>query len=204
MKAGFRIKSFWGRIKAGRPSKSGFVLLFCILLPLFACVHSSLSKRAFGEPCLASEIQRLDSLPEQQIISTLDNQKIELEDFGRASPLSQPGCILPSKFYHWHNEIKEVSSKAINRTIRHKIRAYYNLTSTCYPEKRHEGQVYGDVAEFYDENVKFMGFAIYLGEGLYCPLPYPGYVNPDSLEAASVDWNLGNKGNINVNERKEG
>jgi hypothetical protein len=158
-----------------------------MLLTGLSCVHSSLPKRVFGQPCLDSEIQRLDNLPEKQIVTTLDSQQIHLSDFDPAHPFSQLGCTLPYKFYHWNHEVLEVSSKALKRDVQHKVRAYYNLTSTCYPEKRDDGQVYGDVAEFYDENATFMGFAIYLGQGLYCPLPHSGYAGPGSIEVAVAD-----------------
>jgi hypothetical protein len=52
--------------------------------------------------------------------------------------------------------------------------------STCYPDRKDPGQTHGDVAEFYDEKEGFMGLAVYMGAGLYCPLPYSGYKGTDS------------------------
>jgi hypothetical protein len=175
-----------------------------ILIMNFACAHGRTAKRAAGDACLQREIKRLASLPEKEVITTLDGQQIHLDHFGNASSLNQPGCSLPYKFYHWPNETKEVVSKALLRSISHRIRAYYNLTSICYPEKREEGQMYGDVAEFYDGDLIFMGFAVYVGNGLYCPLPHAGYTGPASLEAAMIYGNRSTKMENHLNERKEG
>ena len=156
-----------------------------IFMMNFACAQGGTVRRAAGEACLQREIRRLASLPEKEVITTLDGQRINLNNFLNTSSLNQPGCSLPYKFYHWPSETKDADSRGRHRTIQHRIRAYYNLTSTCYPEKRETGRVYGDVAEFYDEDLVFMGFAIYVGNGLYCPLPHAGYTGPASLEAAN-------------------
>lgn len=187
-----------------------FLLIFSwvpigiLILLTSACTTTGLQNRPQGNACLEKEIQRLENLPEKKAITTLDQQKIYLGEFSGTSSPRLPGCILPYKFYHWRNEVKEVFSKHFNHSIKHQIRAYYNLTSTCYPEKRGAAQPYGDVAEFYDVNRTFMGFAVYLGQGLYCPLPYSGYDGPNSLEATAIFWKKGKHEDINVNERKEG
>ena len=36
-------------------------------------------------------------------------------------------------------------------------------------------KTHGDVTEFYDGNGKFMGLAVYMTDGQYCPIPYDGY-----------------------------
>ena len=183
------------------------ILCLTAIFPLFVncgCTSGRLKKQVFGDDCLAKEIKRLEGLPEKQVITTLDGQRIRLDDFFNLSPLAHPGCFLPSKFYYWRSEVREVFSNSLGGTIRHKIRAYYNLTSTCYPEKRQERLSYGDVAEFYDRDFTFMGFAVYVGQGLYCPLPHAGYEGPASLEAATIFRSTGNKANSILNERKEG
>ena len=67
------------------------------------------------------------------------------------------------------------------KTIQHRVRVYYNLMSTCHPDRIDPGRTHGDVAEFYDEKGEFMGLAVYMGKGLYCPLPFSGYKDTDSL-----------------------
>lgn len=151
--------------------------LFSILVATYACTNSLVLRRS-GETCLESEIERLEGLPEKQLITTLDGQEINLEIFFAMSSSNPPGCSLPHKFYYWYNDVKEISSKALERKVSHQIRAYYNLMSTCYPERIDVGRIYGDVAEFYDEQGAFMGFAVYLGYGLYCPFPYSEYTGP--------------------------
>jgi hypothetical protein len=195
---------------ARAPSRIGRFLLrywlpglLLFVLP-HACTTSRLPARISGETCLAKEIQRLEQLPEKQVITTLDGQQIDLNDFSRAALLKQPGCFLPFKFYHWQHDVMEMDSRGRGRQIKHTVRAYYNLGSVCFPEKRDDGQICGDVAEFYSEHRRFMGFAVYMGRGLYCPLPYFGYTGPASIEAMVNDRHLGNRVDINLNERKEG
>lgn len=175
-----------------------------LALMVSACTTIGAQNRLSGEACLEKEIQRLENLPEKKTITTLDQQRITLGDFSGTTPMSFPGCILPYKFYYWRNETKEVFSKHLHHHIKHQIRAYYNLTSTCFPEKREAARLYGDVAEFYDVNRTFMGFAVYLGQGLYCPLPYSGYEGSSSLEAAAIFRVKGKNEDTNLNERKEG
>ena len=79
------------------------------------------------------------------------------------------------KFYHWDHEIKWVVSTTARGPLKHKIRVYYNPWSICHPEKVDPGRTHGDVAEFYDEKDEFMGLAVYMGQGQYFSLPYPGY-----------------------------
>lgn len=92
-----------------------------------------------------------------------------------------PDCVLYPKFYHWINEIKEMAAQTSRGIVRHRIRTYYNLLSTCYPDRIDPGRTHGDVAEFYDEKGAFMGLAVYMGKGLYFPLPYSGYHGSESL-----------------------
>ncbi|CAD7838932.1 MAG: hypothetical protein [Olavius algarvensis Delta 4 endosymbiont] len=92
-----------------------------------------------------------------------------------------PNCVLYPKFYHWKNEIKAMAAQTSRGMVRHRVRTYYNLLSTCYPDRIDPGRTHGDVAEFYDEKGAFMGLAVYMGKGLYCPLPYSGYQGIDKL-----------------------
>jgi hypothetical protein len=152
-----------------------FFPLFIFLITAHACTIFDVSEKFYGETCLEFEIERLDNLPKRQFLRTLDGQEINLDEFFSMSFFLQPGCSLPHKFYYWHNEVKEIYSRALEKEVKHKIRAYYSLMSTCYPEKIDDGRIYGDVAEFYNEEGIFMGFSVYIGHGLYCPLPYSGY-----------------------------
>jgi hypothetical protein len=52
---------------------------------------------------------------------------------------------------------------------------YLNPLSTCHPDRVNPGRIYGDVAEFYDDDGEFMGLAVYLGQGIYFPIPYSAY-----------------------------
>jgi len=79
------------------------------------------------------------------------------------------------KFYYWQSEIREVVSKAGNGVIKHKIRSYNNCLSTFCPHASKSLKTYGDVAEFYDGNGKFMGLSVYVGDGKYCAIPHGGY-----------------------------
>jgi hypothetical protein len=79
------------------------------------------------------------------------------------------------KFYYWENEIREVVSDTVNGRVRHKIRCYINCLSTVCPQISDPLKTHGDIAEFYDAEGNFMGLAVYLGNGKYCPLPYSGY-----------------------------
>ena len=173
IKAAFQIKAFVDRKKP--VMKKALTSLFCMLLRVFlasiAVCPSAFSGNLVWIRRFSVWITFLRNRLSQHSIA---NKSISVFP-DPVHPFSQLGCTLPYKFYHWNHEVLEVSSKALKRDVQHKVRAYYNLTSTCYPEKRDDGQVYGDVAEFYDENATFMGFAIYLGQGLYCPLPHSGY-----------------------------
>ena len=105
----------------------------------------------------------------------MDGQKIALETFYLQCELLWPNCALYRKFYYWKSEVIDITSQTAGGQANHQIRTYYNLLSTCYPEKTNPGRTYGDVAEFYDASGEFMGLAVYMGEGLYVPLPFPGY-----------------------------
>jgi hypothetical protein len=130
--------------------------------------------------CLEIEGQKIDAAPSRDHLQTLDGQNINLSEFIMQCRRLSPDCVLYPKFYHWKNENKHLETQTARGTVRHRVRIYYNLLSTCYPDRIDPGRTHGDVAEFYDENSVFMGLAVYMGKGLYCPLPYSGYqgINP--------------------------
>ena len=128
--------------------------------------------------CLDQAIKKIieiRSLPERKYLRTLDGQDILLEEFYCKCLYLFPLCSLFIKFYYWQSEIREVVSHTENGTIKHKIRCYYNCLSTFCPNSKHPRKTHGDVAEFYDQVGKFMGIAVYMGNGKYCSLPFSGY-----------------------------
>jgi hypothetical protein len=82
---------------------------------------------------------------------------------------------LYAKFYYWENKVKEIESESTHGWVRHKVRMYYNLMSTCYPDKVNPGRDHGDVFESYDPEGRFMGLGVYMGDGMYVTLPYSSY-----------------------------
>lgn len=163
-----------------------FLPLLFVLIAIHACTNLIVSKKLLGEACLDAEIERLDGLPEKQVLNMLDGQEINLIEFVAMSSFKQPCCSLPRKFYYWPNEVKEIYSLALEKKVTHQIRTYSNLMSTCYPERIDTGRIYGDVAEFYDQNGTFIGFTVYCGQGLYCPLPYSGYTDPSQQKGTRI------------------
>jgi hypothetical protein len=105
-------------------------------------------------------------------LQTLDGQQILLAEIFATCLSNWPMCVLYEKFYYWQTEVKEIKSNTPRGEIQHKIRMYHNCLTTCDPEGCDPRKTHGDVAEFYDENGCFMGLAVYMGEGLYCPLPF--------------------------------
>jgi len=139
--------------------------------------------------CLDIEGQRIDAAPAQDLLQTLDGQNIPLAEFITQCHRLFPACVLYPRFYLWKNEIKVMAAQTAAKTIRHRVRIYYNLMSTCYPDRVDPGRTHGDVAEFYDEKGAFMGLAVYMGKGLYSPLPYSGYCGRDPRLELAPDPN---------------
>jgi hypothetical protein len=83
-----------------------------------------------------------------------------------------PDCVLFPKFYYWPSRVEERVSESSFGPVVHKIRIYDNLRSACDPDFCDPSCTHGDVAEFYDANGDFMGLAVYMGDGLYAPLPF--------------------------------
>ena len=129
-------------------------------------------------PCLAKAVEQahnLRSLPAKQYLRTLDGQSIALEAFFRKCRDMHPWCCLYEKFYYWENEVKTVVSLTPHGPVAHKIKIYHNGLSTYCRERSDPHKTHGDVAEFYDEGGVFMGLAVYMGNGEYCPLPDSRY-----------------------------
>ena len=121
--------------------------------------------------CLDKSVERIRSLPDLNYLETLDGQLVSLEEIFSACDSNWPMCCLYRKFYHWQTEVREIISHTPRGKIHHKIRMYHNCLTTCYPERCNPRKTHGDVAEFYDENGRFMGIAVYMGDGMYCSLP---------------------------------
>jgi hypothetical protein len=128
--------------------------------------------------CLEKAFRRIteiQSLPDRKYLYTLDGQNVLLDEFYAKCLYLFPQCCLFEKFYYWQSEIREVVSHTKNGAIKHKIRCYHNCLSTFCPQSCDPRRTHGDVAEFYDQNGNFMGLAVYMGAGEYCPLPYSKY-----------------------------
>ena len=117
----------------------------------------------------------IKSLPDKKYLYTLDGQNVFLNEFYTKCLCLFPMCNLFEKFYYWQSEIREEVSNIENGEIKHKIRCYNNCLSTFCPESCDPRKTHGDVAEFYDQSGKFMGLAVYMGNGEYCSLQYSGY-----------------------------
>lgn len=122
-----------------------------------------------------NRIEEIQSLPLKKYLYTLDGQTVLLSEFHFKCLNLFPQCCLFTKFYYWQSEIKEVVSNTKNGMKKHKIRVYIDCVSAFCPEHADAQKTHGDVAEFYDQRGNFMGLAVYMGDGKYCPLPYNGY-----------------------------
>lgn len=122
-----------------------------------------------------NKIMEIRSLPEMRYLNTLDGQNVLLSEFYAKCLSLFPKCSLFAKFYYWQSEIREVLSDTANGLIKHKIRCYHNCLTTYCPNSCDPRKTHGDVAEFYDQSGKFMGIAVYMGDGKYCSLPFGGY-----------------------------
>jgi hypothetical protein len=143
----------------------------------FACSTAPVDSQATEEDCIGEMSRRIREAPEKKYIHTLDGQKVRLQEFFNQCQDNAPDCVLFAKFYHWQNEVVRVVSRTDKGMAEHKIRAYYNPLSICQPQNIHPGRTHGDVAEFYDPRGRFMGLAVYMGQGKYITLHYSGYRN---------------------------
>jgi hypothetical protein len=144
-----------------------------------ACAGSTVpsDSQPAGEDCIGEVSRRIREAPEKEYLQTLDGQEIRLQEFFSQCRDRAPECVLFEKFYHWDNEIRQEVSRSDKGTVEHRIRAYYNPLSICQPQRVHPGRTHGDVAEFYDTGGRFMGLAVYMGQGRYFLLHYSGYGN---------------------------
>jgi hypothetical protein len=147
-------------------------MIFLILVPY--ALHAAKGKLS-SDDCVDRLAEEIKSKPVKTHLETLDGQNVNLSDFFRRCLSHSPPCSLPDKFYYWKHEVKLITSKSHNGPVAHKIRIYYNYLSTCRPDLSDPQKTHGDIAEFYDKYGEFMGLAIYVGDGLYWPLPYPKY-----------------------------
>jgi len=158
---------------------SNSLRVFLITIFLFFSPHILLSEEN-KQPydCFDQAVKRIieiRSLPDMKYLHTLDDQNVLLNEFHAKCDYLFPQCSLFQKFYYWQSEIREVVSNTKNGVIKHKIKCYHNCLSALCPESRDPRKTHGDVSEFYDQRGKFMGIAVYMGDGKYCPLPHGGY-----------------------------
>ena len=158
-------------------------IFVCVLfVSVFSgCQILSLKVKSSPQDCIEKMAQRLEKLPEKIYLSTLDGQQVNLQEFFEKCSQNRPYCVLYPKFYYWKTEIKSIESKSKMGIVQHKIRMYYNFLSTCNPEKVDPRRTHGDVVEFYDTGGVFMGLGVYIGKGLYWPLPYSQYKGKKSI-----------------------
>jgi hypothetical protein len=139
------------------------------------CTSTPIAANSTKSDCLDEIVLRVREAPEKEYLHTLDGQYVKLDEFFDQCSENSPYCILFPKFYHWQNEVIQTISLMEDEPRAHKIRVYYNPLSVCHPERVHPERTHGDVAEFYNEEGKFMGIAVYMGQGQYFLLHYRGY-----------------------------
>ena len=163
----------------GKKNSPNYLRVFIISIYLFFTPHILLSEeneQTYNCFDLAFDrIKEIQSLPLKKYLYTLDGQNVLLSEFYSKCHNLFPQCCLFPKFYYWQSEIKEVVSNTKKGMKKHKIRVYINCISAFCPECCDSDKTHGDVAEFYDQKGIFMGLAVYMGHGKYCPLPYDGY-----------------------------
>jgi hypothetical protein len=122
--------------------------------------------------CFREASRAIANKPDRDCLPTLDQNCVPLQIFYDRCAALWPDCVLFPKFYHWPSRIEDRISRTPSGAVAHKIRVYFNLLSTCDPDHVDPGRTHGDVAEFYDSQGRFMGLAVYMGQGLYVPLPF--------------------------------
>lgn len=157
---------------------NGFILFFMFIFIVFSQPTLFADEKKPRQDCLNQAVKRIKeirSLPDKKYLNTLDGQRIQLNEFFNKCNHLFPQCCLFAKFYYWQSDVRQVFSNTQSGKIEHKIRCYHNCLSTYCPDSCNPRKTHGDVAEFYDQIGNFMGFAVYVGDGKYCPLPYDGY-----------------------------
>ena len=122
--------------------------------------------------CIRETSRAIQAQPARDCLETLDGRCVPLQPFMDRCAALWPDCVLFPKFYHWPSRVEERVSPTPAGPVRHQIRSYSNLRSACDPAYVDPGRTHGDVVEFYDAQGRFMGLAVYMGNGLYTPLPY--------------------------------
>lgn len=150
------------------------LLVILTVLGLAGCSGIASPGGSGPEDCLRVAKARLDRTPPWDCLPTLDGQCVSLKRFYDACSALWPDCVLYEKFYLWDSEVTEIVSYPRRGPVSHRVRMYHNILHTCRPDHHDVQRTHGDVAEFYDEVGRFMGLAVYMGQGVYCPLPLPG------------------------------
>ena len=146
-------------------------LALLAVLVLAGCAGATPPPESTPEDCLRGAQVRIEGMPVRDCLPTLDGQCIPLRPFFDACSALWPDCVLYAKFYYWETEVAEIVSPTPRGPVSHRVRMYHNILHACDPEYRDAQRTHGDVAEFYDEVGRFMGLAVYMGQGVYCPLP---------------------------------
>lgn len=155
------------------------VLSFSISVSLVFS-QDTLTNETIDWECIENKKAEVDSKPEKSYIIGLNGEKIGLELYRSYSKVDIL-AIMPDRFYYWENEIREVEDRnSDGRIVEHKIRIYWNFCSSCgcpgeFNTKNDPQAKFGDFAEIYDENDRFMGFVSYTGEGQYAIMSNPFY-----------------------------
>ena len=139
---------------------------------MFGCGLRTASSRDTLDDCYRKISREIAGKPALDCLTTLDQRCIPLKPLYDACDAFWPNCVLFRKFYYWPSRTETRVSQTPSGPVTHQIRMYFNLLSTCNPDAVDLGRTHGDVVEFYDHTGQFMGLAVYMGNGLYTPLPY--------------------------------
>ncbi len=164
----FRRPHSGGRAAVCRPF---FIILLLAFSGLASCARVAPTADSLPGDCLQRAQARIEAMPLRDCLPTLDGQCVPLRPYLEACSALWPDCVLYAKFYHWESEVTEVISPTPRGPVSHRIRMYHNILHACDPDYQDARRTHGDVAEFYDEDGRFMGLAVYMGQGVYCPLP---------------------------------
>jgi hypothetical protein len=158
--------------------KAWILPIFVVTLLIFSYRQVVAAPLENVENCVNAAAERtkvIKALPTKTHIQTLDGKIVSLRQFFAHCHAMFPWCGMFEKFYYWEHEIREVISDTLNGRVKHRIRCYFNCLSTICPQMCDPLKTHGDIAEFYDTEGNFMGMAVYVGNGNYCPLPYSDY-----------------------------
>lgn len=155
-----------------RKRKIGTIGLACLMaiVTINGCAGAAPLGAEPPEDCLRAGQARLDQAPAWDCLPTLDGQCVPLSPLFALCDALWPDCVVYPKFYLWESEIKTITSQTPRGPVKHRVRIYHNILTTCRPEYHDPQRTHGDVAEFYDPSGRFMGLGVYMGQGLYVPL----------------------------------